>query len=632
MARAGGVRARVVLGPPAPRQPLPRRAGGRPGLAGDRRPRGRRRSTTPPPCSTRSPTAPTRTRRATAGASRGTSGPRPDWSWSTRGRRGSWTPSTARCSTPTSSGGSTTGSGAASTTCWSGPRCPSSSGPGCTTSRRSARPSPSGGWGRDGPPGPASCCASTSTWSTGRRSRRTSSGSPRWRSRWCAGSADRCRARSPSCPATSTTATCRRPAPPGTRAGRRSAARSSRRSARRSATRCPVRCGSAMAALSYGLAGPLGGLVAGVREGAEPAAGLAAAQGPVVRQQPGDARDHRRRAAAVVGGGRGRGRTARPATLREGRRGGDHAVSLDLRRARHAGRSGPAGRRRLADRHHRGAAAGRAEPSPASTCAAAVPGTRETDLLDPRNLVERVHAIVLTGGSALGLGAADGVAQALLRDGIGFPVDLPPQAGRVVPIVPAAVIFDLGRGGEFGRPSRRRPRRGGVRRGRHAGGRGQRRGGHRGQGRRPEGRRGQRVDHPRRRHRRRRPGGRQRRRLRPGPGHRRALVGPALPCPATCPRCAGPTRPSSRRTSPSGRAPPRAGQATTLAVVATDATLTKAQCAKLSGAGHDGMARALNPVHTMFDGDTVFTLATGGRARAGPASPSTRSSRPRAPA
>ena len=103
------------------------------------------------------------------------------------------------------------------------------------------------------------------------------------------------------------------------------------------------------------------------------------------------------------------------------------------------------------------------------------PGTRETDLLDPRNLVDRVHAIVLTGGSALGLGAADGVAQALLGDGIGFAVDVPPQAGRVVPIVPAAVIFDLGRGGAFGTPSRRRARRGGVRRRRHPGGRGQRR-------------------------------------------------------------------------------------------------------------------------------------------------------------
>lgn len=53
--------------------------------------------------------------------------------------------------------------------------------------------------------------------------------------------------------------------------------------------------------------------------------------------------------------------------------------------------------------------------------------------------------------------------------------------------------------------------------------------------------------------------------------------------------------------------------ATTLAVVATDATLTKAQCARVAGVGHDGMARAIHPVHSMFDGDTVFTLATGDR-------------------
>ncbi len=57
--------------------------------------------------------------------------------------------------------------------------------------------------------------------------------------------------------------------------------------------------------------------------------------------------------------------------------------------------------------------------------------------------------------------------------------------------------------------------------------------------------------------------------------------------------------------------PLRPPLATTLAVIATDATLTKAQCAKVSGIGHDGIARAVNPVHTMFDGDTVFTLATG---------------------
>jgi L-aminopeptidase/D-esterase-like protein len=76
------------------------------------------------------------------------------------------------------------------------------------------------------------------------------------------------------------------------------------------------------------------------------------------------------------------------------------------------------------------------------------PGTRETDALDPRNMVERVHAVVLSGGSAFGLAAADGVMSRLASAGIGFPVGGP---GEVVPIVPAAVVFDLGRGGDFGK-------------------------------------------------------------------------------------------------------------------------------------------------------------------------------------
>ena len=53
--------------------------------------------------------------------------------------------------------------------------------------------------------------------------------------------------------------------------------------------------------------------------------------------------------------------------------------------------------------------------------------------------------------------------------------------------------------------------------------------------------------------------------------------------------------------------------ATTIGVIATDATLTKAQCQKVAGIGHDGMARAINPVHTLFDGDTLFAMATGAR-------------------
>jgi putative pantetheine hydrolase len=70
--------------------------------------------------------------------------------------------------------------------------------------------------------------------------------------------------------------------------------------------------------------------------------------------------------------------------------------------------------------------------------------------------------------------------------------------------------------------------------------------------------------------------------------------------------------------SPGGRNGGGAALATTIGVVATDAILTKAQCAKVSGIAHDGMARGIRPVHTMFDGDTVFALATGERAAPDP--------------
>lgn len=81
----------------------------------------------------------------------------------------------------------------------------------------------------------------------------------------------------------------------------------------------------------------------------------------------------------------------------------------------------------------------------------AAPGTRETDLLAPENTVERVQAVLLTGGSALGLAAADGVVRYLRERGKGFPT----PAG-VVPIVPAAVLYDLGRGRPSGPRARRR--------------------------------------------------------------------------------------------------------------------------------------------------------------------------------
>src|SRR5690242_13711660 len=78
----------------------------------------------------------------------------------------------------------------------------------------------------------------------------------------------------------------------------------------------------------------------------------------------------------------------------------------------------------------------------------AAPGTRETDLLDPLNMVERVNAIVLTGGSAFGLDAATGTMRWLEERNIGFPAGV-----ARVPIVPAAVIFDLGIGDPRIRPA-----------------------------------------------------------------------------------------------------------------------------------------------------------------------------------
>ncbi|MDO5629524.1 MAG: P1 family peptidase [Mobilicoccus sp.] len=245
------------------------------------------------------------------------------------------------------------------------------------------------------------------------------------------------------------------------------------------------------------------------------------------------------------------------------------------------------------------------------------PGTRETDLLDPRNVVERVHAIVLTGGSAYGLAAADGVMGELERDGIGLPMG---GAGEVVPIVPAAVVFDLGRGGDFrARPDRetgvaayRAARAGGpVEQGCVGAGRGAKAGGFKG-----------------------------------GVGTASALCadGTVVAALVVCNSLgevvddAGVLFAADLLTDadvPGGRLgrptadevadaraavadlPPqpvgRPGMATTIGVVATDATLTTAQCAKLAGVGHDGIAIAARPAHTMLDGDTLFGVATGVR-------------------
>lgn len=232
------------------------------------------------------------------------------------------------------------------------------------------------------------------------------------------------------------------------------------------------------------------------------------------------------------------------------------------------------------------------------------PGTRETDLLDPRAMIQQVHAVVLTGGSAYGLAAADGVMASLERAGIGYPVG--PEPGQVVPIVPAAVIFDLGRGGDFGnRPtaefgaravaaaSADRPASGSV-----GAGTGAQCGGLKGGF------------------------GYAERALSDGTSIAAAVVvnatGSAVDPVTGRLRAdreqwlAAPDA-AEREALAAAYADARPSLATTIGVLLTDATLTKAQAGKVAALGHDGLARAIAPAHSMFDGDTVFCLASGRR-------------------
>jgi L-aminopeptidase/D-esterase-like protein len=237
------------------------------------------------------------------------------------------------------------------------------------------------------------------------------------------------------------------------------------------------------------------------------------------------------------------------------------------------------------------------------------PGTRETDLLDPRNLVERVHAVVLSGGSAFGLAAADGAMAWLEAHGTGLRVG---PDGPVVPIVPAAVVFDLGRGGDathrpdatFGRAACEAATSEAVVEGCVGAGTGAVAGGLKG----GVGSASEVLDD-----------GSTVAALvvvnaigsvfDPASGElwgARHLAPVEVDVPAPDPAAL-----QRFLDSREAAAPPAAGQATTLAVVATDRTLTKAQCSKVAGLAHDGLARAIAPVHTMFDGDTAFALATG---------------------
>jgi L-aminopeptidase/D-esterase-like protein len=228
------------------------------------------------------------------------------------------------------------------------------------------------------------------------------------------------------------------------------------------------------------------------------------------------------------------------------------------------------------------------------------PGTRETDALDPRTLVDRIHAICLSGGSAYGLAAADGVMPWLAQRGLGVRVGERPD--HVVPVVPSAVIFDLGRGGSFdARPDASFGARAiasatatRVRRGAVGAGTGAVAGG-----------------------------------LQGGVGMASVAIGEVIVGALAVVNAAGSLiDPATglpwwrdglalRRTTRAERAAlsqvrvPPAPLNTTLGVIATSAALHPAEVAKVASIGHDGMARAIRPLHSMFDGDTVFALATG---------------------
>lgn len=234
----------------------------------------------------------------------------------------------------------------------------------------------------------------------------------------------------------------------------------------------------------------------------------------------------------------------------------------------------------------------------------AAPGTRETDLCRPGTLVERAHAVVLCGGSAFGLEAASGVARELLDAGIGFDA-----GGITVPIVPAAVIFDLAVGAmawpdvPAGRAAVAAASSGAVERGCVGAGTGATVGKVLGMEQATKSGIGTAsVD--------------------AGGG---VVVGALVVVnaggdvvdPSSGAVVAGTRRPDGEGFADSvalvrrGFDPPPAVQQTTLAVVATDAPLTVEQCNHIASVAHDGLARTIRPVHTMHDGDTVFTLATG---------------------
>lgn len=233
------------------------------------------------------------------------------------------------------------------------------------------------------------------------------------------------------------------------------------------------------------------------------------------------------------------------------------------------------------------------------------PGTRETDALSPINMIEKVHAILLTGGSAFGLDAAGGVMEFLEEQGIGHPV-----GPTVVPIVPAAVLFDLGIGNYKIRPDRQAGYKAcanaglELKEGNAGAGMGATVGKIRGY----------------------------KYCTKSGLGSWSVRLDNGFTVGALAavnafgdvidPQkgiIAGVRNDEGRGFMGTEKAWLRlqyetavqVGTNTTLAVVGCNGEFDKSKVTKIAQMAHNGLARAINPIHTMYDGDTVFALATG---------------------
>ena len=235
------------------------------------------------------------------------------------------------------------------------------------------------------------------------------------------------------------------------------------------------------------------------------------------------------------------------------------------------------------------------------------PGTRETDCLAPTTMVSSVDAVCISGGSAYGLDTASGVVRWLASQNRGLKIG--PEAHHVVPIVPSAVLFDLGAGGnfksqptaDFGWEAANRASVTDTRVGNVGTGTGARSGG-----------------------------------LKGGIGSASVVLHNGITVAALVAlNSAGstvdpksgelfgaryglgdefdhlraPKKDELRTWLEIERTPPQLN--TTLAIIATDVRLAKHECTRIAASGHDGMARSISPIHLYTDGDTVFALSTG---------------------